>query len=113
MSKLKIEKKKFSIPERGLRFGLKIGKRPFWGVGRIFFFLWEKKLTIVFFAMKFTGDYRNVAIILTFFREHSQNSKKPKFSSFFLILTVIPKELCNESNAMVIPGKFHPKKLYE
>ena len=47
--KLNFEKKKFSIPERGLRFGLKIGKRPFWDVGRNFFFLWKKKLIIVFF----------------------------------------------------------------
>ena len=27
--KLNFEKKKFSIPERGLRFSRKIGKRPF------------------------------------------------------------------------------------
>ena len=84
MSKLNFEKKKFSIPERGLRFGLKIGKRPFCDVGRNFFFFWgEKKLVIVFFGVKFTGDYRNVAIISTLFRDHSQNSKKPNFSSFF------------------------------
>ena len=31
-SKLNFEKKKISIPERGLRFGLKIGKRSFWDV---------------------------------------------------------------------------------
>ena len=44
MSKLNFEKKKFSTPERGLRFGLKIGKRSFWDVGRIFFFFVEKKV---------------------------------------------------------------------
>ena len=44
-----------------------------------------------FFGVKFTGDYRNVAIIPTLFRIHSQNLKKPNFSSFFLLLTVIPK----------------------
>ena len=49
----------------------------------IFFFLWKKKLIIVFFGVKFTGDYRNVAIISTLFRDHSQNSEKPNFSSFF------------------------------
>ena len=43
-SKLNYEKEKFSIPERGLRFGLKIGKRPFWDVGRNFFFFVEKKV---------------------------------------------------------------------
>ena len=79
----------------------------------IFFFLWKKKLTIGFFGVKFTGDYRDVTIISSLFLDHSQNSKNPNSSSFFLLLTVIPKELCNESNAMVIPGKFHPEKLYE
>ena len=44
-----------------------------------------------FFGVKCTGDYRNVAIIPTLFRDHSQNSKKPNFSSFFLLLTVISK----------------------
>ena len=90
-SRLNFEKKKFSIPERGLRFDLKIDKRPFWDVGRNFFFLWKKKLTIVFFGVKFTGDYRNVAILSSLFRDHSQNSKKPNFSSFFRLFTVIPK----------------------
>ena len=49
-SKLNFEKKKFSIPERGLRFGLKIEKRPFWDVWRNLFFFLKKKLTIVFFG---------------------------------------------------------------
>ena len=48
-SKLTFEKKKFSIPERGLRFGLKIGKRPFWDVGRNFFFFVEKKVDHIVF----------------------------------------------------------------
>ena len=113
MSKLNFEKKKFSIPERGRRFGLKIGKRPFWDIGRNFFFLWKKKLIVVFFAVKFTGDHRNVAIIPSLFRHHSQNSKKPNFSKFFPLLTVIPKQLCNDSDDMVIPVKFRATKLYE
>ena len=91
-SKLNFEKNKFSIPERGFRFGLKIGNRPFWDVGRnFFFFSWKKKLIIVFFKVKFTGDYRSVAIIPTLFRDHRQKLKKPIFASFFLLLTVIPK----------------------
>ena len=57
----------------------------------IFFFLWKKKSIIVFFGVKFTGDSRDVAIISTLFRHHSQKSKKPNFSSFFRLLTVIPK----------------------
>ena len=68
-------------------------------------------LIVVFFGVKFDGDYRDVAFISSLFRDHSQNSKQPNFSLFFLLLTVIPIILCNESNAMVIPGKFYPKKL--
>ena len=57
-------KKKFSIPKRGLRFGLKIAKTTIFGVseGQIFFFC-EKKLIIVFFGVKFTGEYCDVTII--------------------------------------------------
>ena len=67
------------------------GKTTILGCRKKIFFLCEKKLTIVFFGMKFTGDYRNVAIISTLFRDHSQNLKNPNFSSFFRLLTVIPK----------------------
>ena len=67
----------------------------------------------MFFGVKFTGDYRNLGIIPKFFRDQRQKSKKPNFSLFFRVLTVIPKLLCNDFNDMVIPGKFHPKKLYE
>ena len=90
-SKLNLRKKKISIAARDLRFGRKIRKRPFWDVWRNFFFFWKKKLTVKFFEVKFTGDYRNVAFISTLFRDHTQNSKKPNFSSFFRRLTVIPK----------------------
>ena len=79
-----------TIPERGFRFDRKIGKRPFWDFGRNFFFFWKKKLIIVFFGLEFTGDYRDVSIIPTLFRDR-QKSKKPIFSSFFLVLTVIAK----------------------
>ena len=40
-------------------------------------------MIIVFFGVKFTGDYRNVAIISSLFRDHSQNSKKTEFSIVF------------------------------
>ena len=33
--------------------------------------------------MKFTADYRNVAIMSTLFRDHSQNSKKTEFFIVF------------------------------
>ena len=80
-SKLNFGNKKFSIPERGLRFDLKIDKRPFWDVGRNFFFFVGKKVDHSLFGVKFTGDYRNVAIIPSLFRNHSQKSKN--FLSFF------------------------------
>ena len=76
---MNFEQKKFSNPERGLRFGLKIGKRPLWNVGRNFLFCGKKKLITVF-GVKFTGDYRDVAIISSLFPDHSQNSKQPNFS---------------------------------
>ena len=41
---MNFEQKKFSNPERGLRFGLKIGKRPLWDVGRNFLFCGKKKV---------------------------------------------------------------------
>ena len=74
----------------GLSFDLKIAKWPFWDVGRNLFFV-EKKLIIVFFGVKFTGDYHNVAIIPTLFRDHRKKVKNPIFSLFFLFLTVITK----------------------
>ena len=49
-SDLNFEKKKISIPESGFRFGLKIGKRPFWDVGRNFFFCGKKVDYTVFWG---------------------------------------------------------------
>ena len=43
-SKLNFEKKKLSIPERGLRFGLKIAKTTILGCLTEFFFFLEKKV---------------------------------------------------------------------
>ena len=48
-----------------------------------FFFFVEKNLTIMFFGVKFTGDYRNVAVISTLFRDRSHNSKKTEFFIVF------------------------------
>ena len=87
-SKLVFEKKKFSIPES---FGLKIAKMTILGCRTKIFFFVVKKLIIVFFRVKYTGDYRDVAIISTLFRDHSQKSKKPNFSSFFLTFDSDPE----------------------
>ena len=91
MSKLNFEKKKLLIPERGLGFRLKIAKTTILGCRTEFFVLFKRKFFIVFFGVKFTGDYCDVAIISSLFRNHRQKSKKPNFSSFFRLLTVIPK----------------------
>ena len=78
-SKLNFEKNKISIPERRLWFGLKMENDHFGMLDGIFFFL-EKKLIIVFFGVKFTGDYRNVEIIPILCRDHRQKSRNPNFS---------------------------------
>ena len=68
-SNLNFEKKKFSIPERGSVS--KLENDHFGMLDGIFFFFVKKKLIILFFGVKFTGVYRNVAITLTLFRDHS------------------------------------------
>ena len=55
----------------------------------IFFFFGEKKSIIVVFGVKFTGDYRNVAIISTLFRDHSQNPKK---NEFFIVFSTFHRD---------------------
>ena len=80
MSKLNFEKKNFRFP-KGVSGSVSKSENDHFGMSAgIFFFSWKKKLIVVFFGVKFTGDYRNVAIISTLFRDHSQNSKKPNFS---------------------------------
>ena len=111
-SKLIFEKKNFRFP-KGVSGSVSNSENDHFGMWDRIFFFCGKKLIIVFFGVKFTGDYCNVAIISTLFRDHSQNSKKPNFSSLFRLFTVMAKWLCNDSNDMVIPGKFHTKKLYE
>ena len=90
-TKLNFEKKKFIDSRKGSQVRSQNRKTTDLGCRKNFVFLWKKKLIIVFFGVNFTGDYRNVAIIPTLFQDHSQNSKKLNFSSFFLLLTVIPK----------------------
>ena len=55
----------------------------------IFFFLWKKKLIVVFFGVKFTGDYRDVAVISSLFRRRSQNSKK---TEFFIVFSTFDRD---------------------
>ena len=53
-----------TIPKSGLRFGLKIEKTTILEVSdrQIFFFV-KNKLVVVFFGVKFTGNYYAVAVI--------------------------------------------------
>ena len=89
-SNLNFKKKKFPFL-KGVSVSVSKSENDHFGMSDGFFFLWEKKLTIVFFGANFTGDYRNVVIISTLFPDHRQNSKKPYFLSFFRLFTVIPK----------------------
>ena len=80
-------KKKISIPERGLRFGLKIAKTTISGVSdRQFFFSWKKSLIAAFFGVKFTEDYYAFTIIPYLFRDRVQKSKKRWKIRFFQLL---------------------------
>ena len=74
-----------------------------------FFFLWKKKLIVAFFGVKFTGVYRNIVITPTLFRDHGQNSKKPNFSSFFILLTVTRNNYVMIPRTWQSPVNFTPK----
>ena len=92
-NKLNFEKKNFRFP-KGVAGSVSKSENNHFGMSDgIFFYFWKKKLTIVFFGVKFTGDYRNVAIISTLFRDDSQNSKQPSFSSFFSTFDRDPEKI--------------------
>ena len=82
-SKLNFEEKKIFDPPKGSQVRSQNGKTTILGCRTDFFFLWKKKLTIVFFEVKFTGDYRNVAIISTLFGITVQIRKNRIFHRFF------------------------------
>ena len=86
-----MRKKNFRFP-KGVSGSVSKSENAHFGMSDgIFFFLWKKKLIVVFFGVKFTGDYRDVAIISLLLLDHSKNSKNPNYSSFFLLLTMITK----------------------
>ena len=76
---------------KGVSGSVSKSENDHFGMSDGFFFFVGKKLIIVFFGVEFIGDYRDIAMIPTLFRVHRQKSKKPIFSWFFLLLTVIPK----------------------
>ena len=75
-SKLNFQKKNFRFP-KGISGSVLKSENDHFGMSDEFFFFFflKKKLDQVFFGANFTGDYRNVAIISTLLRDHSQNSK--------------------------------------
>ena len=88
-SKLNLRKKNFRFPE-GASGSVSKSENDHFGISDGIFFLWKKKLIIVFFGVKFTEDYRDVAIISSLFRHHSQNSKKTKF---FIVFSTFDRDL--------------------
>ena len=87
-SKLNFEKKKISIPERGFRFGLKIGKRPFWDVGRIFFFV-EKKVD---HSVSRGEIYRRLPECCNPFNMISGSQSKVEKTKFFIVFSTLYRD---------------------
>ena len=78
-----MRKKNFRFPQ-GNSGAVSKSENDHFGMADGIFFLWKKKLILVFYGVKFDGDCRDVAIISTLFRDHRQNSKKKQiFHSFF------------------------------
>ena len=82
-SKLNFEKKKFFDSRKGSQVSSQNRENDHFGMSDGIFFLWKRKILIVFFGVNFTGDNRNVAIIPTLFRDHRQKSKNRIFHRFF------------------------------
>ena len=74
-----------------------------------FFFWWKKKLMIELFGVKFTGDYHNVAIIPTVFRDHRQKSKNRIFHRFFDDWPWSRNNYVMISTTWLFPVNFTPK----
>ena len=70
MNKLNFEKKNFRF-SKGVSSSVSKSENEHFGMSDGIFFFVGKKLTLVFFGVKLTGDYRDVAIISTLFRDHS------------------------------------------
>ena len=82
-SKLNFEKKNFRFP-KGASGSVSKSENDHFGMSDgIFFFWWTKKLIVVFFGVKFTGDYRDVAIISSLYRHQSKFEKAKFFYCFF------------------------------
>ena len=71
MRKLNFEKKNYRFPKRASDLVSKSENDHFGMSDGIFFVVFKRKFIMAFFGVKFTGDYRNVAIIPTLFRDHN------------------------------------------
>ena len=94
---------------KGVSGSVSKSENDHFGMSDGIFFLWKKKLIIVFFAVKFTGDHHNVAIIPTLFRDHRQKSTKPNFSSFFDFWTWSRNNYVMIPTTCQFPVNFTPK----
>ena len=88
-SKLNFEKKKFLIPERGLRFDLKIDKRPFWDVGRNFFFFVEKKVDHSVF---WSEIYRRLPQCCNYSNIIPGSQTKVEKTEFFIVFSTFDRD---------------------
>ena len=83
-SKLNFEKKKFSIPERGLRFGLKVAKTTILGCRTEFFFFVENKVD----HSVFRGEiYPRLPEFCNHFNFISRSLSKFEKTEFFIVVS--------------------------
>ena len=83
-----MKKKKFSIPKRGLRSGPKIAKTTILAMSERNFFFRKKKLFVVFFGVKFTENYYDVAIFIIISRLQS----KVEQTKFFIVFSTFNRD---------------------
>ena len=76
------------IPERGFRFGRKIGKRPFWDVGRIFFFVEKKVDHSVFWG----GMHCRLPSCCNYFNIISGSQTKVEKTDFFIVFPTFDRD---------------------
>ena len=69
-----MRKKKFGF-QKAVSGSVVKSEDDHFGMSDGIFFSLETNVIVVFFGVEFTGDYRDIAIIPTLFRDHRQKSK--------------------------------------
>ena len=88
MSKLNFEKKKFSIPERGRRFGLK-SENDHFGMSDGIFFFGEKKVD----RSVFWGEiYWRLPLCFNHFINISVSQSKFEKTEFFIVFSTVDRD---------------------